>query len=235
MNIENDDLLSFGEFAKKINKSQPYLCKLKNPGKLDPAISGKKISFLKGCEILKIDPDNIPLKTTKQLEQAKHQALKAKSGKNYFSKNQIKVKAKKPPIVKTTNEETFDEFDNKAGLEHTQDLLKQIEDIIKSKPDDKTYIKLDSLETKTKILKNFYAAEKEKLSYEKELSNLFDAESIERILSFSFNAVRNTLLNLANNYAVNLEGLSKGEIKNYVEEDINKILEELQNVSKELK
>lgn len=115
-----------------------------------------------------------------------------------------------------------------------QDLFQQIQDAMTNPHQDFDYVKLNSLENKTKILKTFYAAEKEKLAYEKELGNLFDRESIERIMTFSFNAIRNTLLNLANNYAVNLEGLAKKDIKDYVEEDINKVLETLQNIRGEL-
>lgn len=236
MNKNDDELISFADFARRINKSAPYIYKLKNPGKLDPAVEGKKIYFLEGCKILKIDPLNIPIKTVKQSEQEKHQKLKAKPKKKFSAKNQNKVTVSINGDDDISDFDIFGEFEHDDGSkDHKEDLLTQIENIIKSKPDDRTYLKLDSLETKTKILKNFYAAEKEKLAFEKELGNLFDRESIERILTFSFNAVRNTLLNLANNYAVNLEGLNKSEIKDYVEEDVNKILEELQNTGKELK
>ncbi len=230
MKDTDDELLGFTAFAKRINKSAPYIYKLKNPGKLDPAIEGKKIYFKKACKILKIDPNNIPKETIKQAEQKKYQALKSKPKKKNSAKKSKEVTV------------TFNNSDDKSKLNEIKDkanygenLLDQIKNIINSKDDDNTYLKLDSLETKTKILKNFYAAEKEKLAFEKELGNLFDKESIERILSFAVNSIRNSLLNLANNYAVNLEGLSKAEIKEYVEEDINKLLEVLQETGKEIK
>lgn len=212
--MKRDELVSQAELARRIGKTAQYIAKMKRDKKLDPAIYGRKLYFRKACEILKIDPDNIPKGASK--EQVKN--------KKYHTKKKMKKDDVKP---------SKHEFDEEQYEGDGKDLLDQIMKAIKNPTHKMRYEELDSLENKAKILKLYYAAEKEKLQHEKELGNLFDRESLERIISFTINTVRNSLINMPNNFAVNLEGLNKAEIKEYVEIDVNKILEELQNISKQ--
>ncbi len=45
--------------------------------------------------------------------------------------------------------------------------------------------------------------------------------------------IRNAMINMPNNYAVNLENADKATIKEYVTDDINKMLSDLQAVGKQ--
>ena len=206
-----DELITFAELIRRTGKSSPYYAKIKKNGKLYEALECKKVWYLKALKILKLDPNNPAKKSKRQLEQ-------------------MKSIAKRKALKDETIENDFED-ENKNKDQEVKELLDQI---LKAIKDPKTgYVVLDALESKVKIIKLYYSSQAAQLSYEKELGNLFDRESIERILSFSFNAIRNNLINLANNYAVNLEGLNKKEIKDYVENDINKLLETLQNTEQQ--
>ena len=85
------------------------------------------------------------------------------------------------------------------------------------------------MKNKAALINEYYRGKREKLKYIKEANNLYDKEDIIKILGDLGNQMRNVLINLPNNYAVNLEGLEQKQIKDYVEEYINKLLEQIQN------
>lgn len=220
-----EELITQTEFARRLGVSPSYIGSLRLT-RLKPAMRKGKVKYVAACKLLNRDPVTPNIETKEKYLQ--DQVVKKK-----------REKFVKVPIVIKKEVKDFDDFLNEDNEDDTpifnpetngKTLLEQIEAAVKNPKHKLRYEELSSLENKAKILKIFYSAEKEKLAYEKELGNLFTRDSLERILTFAINSVRNAMLNLPNNYAVNLEGLNKKEIKEYVEKDINKILEDLLNI-----
>ena len=102
--------------------------------------------------------------------------------------------------------------------------------VINDSSSDVSWEKLQNLENKAKILKIYFASQKEKANFDKEMKQLINRPTLEKIIGFTIAAIRTSLINLPNNYAVSLEGLDKVQIKDYVADDINRILSGLQNI-----
>ena len=135
------------------------------------------------------------------------------------------TKESTPVIKKQNKKEIIKEFKEEIKTKNIEDLQAQIKQKIES--EDTTFAELHNLKIKAEILKTFAVSQSEELKYQQLKNNLFDKSEILKIYSYVLNNIRNSLLNLSSNYAVSLEGLNKKQIKDYVDLDINKILEEL--------
>jgi len=138
-----------------------------------------------------------------------------------------KIAKKIKQIVEQNEAEDEDEPDHE---EDAKTLLEQILKAIKGSNTSVNRQQLDLLRIKAGVLREYFTAKNEEIKNRKLEDNLFEKDEVMQILSFAINMVRNSLINLSNNYAVNLEGLSQKEIKEYVTDDINKILEDFQNI-----
>ena len=114
--------------------------------------------------------------------------------------------------------------------DEAKELLDQILTAIKKGSDIDNRKKLDVLIQKARVLREYFTAKNEEIKNRKLEENLFDRDEVIKLLGFAMNMVRNSLVNMPNNYATNLEGMNQKEIKEYVSDDINKILENLQEV-----
>ena len=204
MSNQKDELISGSELAKRLGVNRSYVTNNKSKLKAAKCTYGTKYYFEKSSKLLGKNPNN-PHESTQSSVQKKETIEKPKPKPNN--------KPKKP------------QSENDA-----EDLLAEIEATLKNK--DTVYDKalLDGLKAKAAITKTYYEAENEKIKNRKLEDNLFERDEVIQILSFAMNMIRNSLINLPNNYAVNLEGMEQKEIKEYVTDDINKILEDLQNI-----
>ncbi|MHA1193226.1 MAG: hypothetical protein ACTSP9_13165, partial [Promethearchaeota archaeon] len=123
-----------------------------------------------------------------------------------------------------------DESENQDSDSEAKELLEQILLSVKGGNGIENRIKIDILKQKAGLLREYFTAKNEEIKNRKLEDNLFERDEVIRILSFAMNMIRNSLINLPNNYAVSLEGLSQKEIKDFTTDDTNKILEDLQNI-----
>jgi hypothetical protein len=101
---------------------------------------------------------------------------------------------------------------------------------IKDKDNSANRATLDLLRQKAGVLREYFTAKNEENKNRKLEENMFEREEVIRTLSFAMSMIRNSLINLSNNYAVSLEGKTQKEIKDYITDDINRLLEDLQNI-----
>jgi predicted transcriptional regulator len=141
--------------------------------------------------------------------------------------NQKKINESKPKILS----EQSNEIVESSG--EMEDLLGEILQAIKDKEITKDRAMLDGLKLKASIIKEYFAADTEKLKNYQLRETTFSNEEVIKILDFSLSVVRNKLMGMENNYAVSLEGLDKAAIRKYVRDDVNSILEEFQRVGDE--
>lgn len=214
MSNKKDELITAAELSRRISKSAPYISALKKNGKLAGATYGKKFYYRKCCDILGIDPDDPHKSVQSDLQKEVSESNKQKD---------IEVKPTKQKVVKI-------EEDSDEDLENAESLLKQIEKAVLAGGDSVNRNKLDVLRLKAGVLREYFTAKNEQIKNRKLEENLFERDEVVHILSFAVNMIRNQLVNLPNNYAVNLEGLSQKDIKDYVTDDINKMLEDFQKV-----
>lgn len=224
--------ISVTSFAKKLGRSPAYYFRLKKMAKYDMIFNDDKslIHYEKACERLGYPTDGSSTITNKSQSDLQKKLHQVKKGKVIEPKI-VKEKSPTTKIVKPKkpkdDEIDFNNFDEEKNY---KDLLEQIMDVVNNPNKTMKWEDLQNLESKGKILKVYYASQKEKINHEKELGQLVNRETIERILAFTVSTIRTNLINLPNNYAVALEGKNKLSIKDYVEEDINRILSELQKV-----
>ena len=224
------ELISFAELSQRLNKSKAYISQLKSQGKLDHAIvevtvNGKivkKVEYKKallGLSSVVKDPN--PHHVIAKKKQEKKIPTPIKKAKAVIPEKKIVNVQKK--VQKKVQQEVEQEVEQVKSK--PENLLKQIEDKINDV--DTPYVELQSLKAKAEILKIYFSAQSEELKHKQSLGSLFAKEEIEGIFISIVSNVRNSLLGLANNYAIKLEGLHKKEIKTYVEDDINRILLDL--------
>ena len=223
--MKKDELISGAELAKRLNVSAPYITKNKKKLKEAKCIYGKKFYYRKSAQYLGKDPDN-PGDSIKSLIQKE----------NIQESNEV---IKKPS--KETSEQDIESFaedidenlSGDASDAEIKTLLHQIEDIIKDPKANLKTVELNGLKNKAALINEYYKGKREKIKYIKEANNLYEKEDVVKILGALANQVRNTLINLPNNYAVNLEGMSQKQIKDYVTDDINKLLEQIQSTGEQ--
>jgi len=256
----NDNLITYAELARRLNKSKPYISKVKYrlvDCLVEVKIKNKTktlIDYEKAKQVLTKDSKDKNVRQTlnKQAKQeeiqedkkeAKQEVIQKeiqedkkevtqeeiKEDKKEVTQEEIKeIQVKKEDIQETkkqTKKEIIKEFKEEIKTKDIEDLQTQIKQKIESEYT--TFTELQNLKIKSEILKTYAVSQTEELKYQQLKNNLFDKSEIFKIYSYALNNIRNSLLNLSNNYAVSLEGLNKKQIKEYVDLDINKILEEL--------
>ena len=230
-----DELISGAELARRLDVSQVYISKAKKDGKLIKCTYGKKFYYRKCSLALGKNPDN-PHKTHNSESQKtttteKEDNWTVTKGKEEVNQkvNEITkdLKEKKKPRKEIHPVSPPGDNDKEAKT-----LLQQILLIVNDKDKTLNRAELDGLKLKAGILKEYFAAKNEEIKNRQLVDNLFERDEVLRILGFAMNMIRNALLNLPNNYAVNLEGLGQKQIKEYVSDDINKILTDLQETGK---
>lgn len=204
-----DELISGSELARRINVAPQYITKQKIKLKDSGCMYGNKFYFEKSSKLLGKNPNN------------PHESYQSRIQKKETPPKKIESEEKPKPKKETPL---------KIDKEEVEDLLSEIERTLKDK--DTVYDKalLDGLKAKAAITKTYYEAENEKIKNRKLEADLFERDEVIKILSFAMSMIRNSLINTPNNYAVSLEGMNQKEIKDYVTDDINRILEDLQNV-----
>lgn len=204
MSSEKDELISASELARRLGITPQAINNKKQKLKEAKATYGKKYYFLKSCAVLGRD-DKDPVQT----RQAQVQRDIAKD-------------------KKATKETHEDDNETDSKEDEAKELLEQILLAVKGGSSGADRQSIDTLKAKAGLLREYFTAKNEETKYIKERDRLFDKDEVLKIISFAMNTIRNALINLPNNYAVNLVGLTAKEIKEYVGDDINRILDELQ-------
>ena len=219
-----EEFLTILEFCKRTGKNRTYFSKLKRDPKYNNIWTmpdKKKIKYLAACEFLGYPLDKLAPET--------NESKVAKLA--YNKKRATKIVKETIPIVKQIKKkikpEDLEEFDPSTDA---VSLLDQIMLVINDSSSNVSWEKLQNLENKAKILKIYFASQKEKANFDKEMKQLINRPTLEKIIGFTIAAIRTSLINLPNNYAVSLEGLDNVQIKDYVADDINRILSGLQNI-----
>ncbi len=140
-------------------------------------------------------------------------------GKNQEPKTNDDIKNLTLPTDTTT-------FDSQSQLE-------RILAVIKDGSTTTNKALLDGMKAKATMLKEYYLAKNEEVRNRQLEENLFTKDEVIQVLSAAMSMIRNAMINMPNNYAVNLENTDKATIKEYVTDDINKILSDLQAVGKQ--
>ena len=222
MSKQKDELISASELARRIKVDPSYIAKRKTTLKAAKCTFGKKFYYIKSCDFLGKDPKDPHKSRQSNLQTAINSEKKSKKT------NPTKPNQKKPkftPPAQSTNTEPPEDSDKDA-----KSLLKDILKAVNGGDSSVNKLNLDTLRQKAGVLREYFTAKNEEIKNRKLEDNLFERDEVIKILSFAMNMIRNSLINLPNNYAVSLEGLSQKEIKDYVTDDTNKILEDLQNI-----
>jgi len=221
MSNKKDELISGSELARRLKVDPSYINNKTRKAKLKDAkcMFGKKFYYIKSCDFLGKDP-NDPHKSMQSNLQTDVKATKKPIKKN------------KPKPTPQTKPDTppDDEDENKDSDSEAKTLLELILEAVKKNDSSINRKDLDLLRLKAGVLREYFTAKNEEIKNRKLEDNLFERDEVIKILSFAINVIRNSLINLPNNYAVSLEGLSQKEIKDFVTDDTNKILEDLQNI-----
>ena len=230
MNNQKDELITGAELAKRLGVNRSYISNNKNKLKEYKCTYGKKFYYLKSCECLGRNPDD--KEPSKQSELQKD--IKKIKKEEVQNNDNWQVITDKQEIQKAIDKfaENEDEEENieDEQKDEAKELLDQILTAIKKGSDIDNRKKLDVLIQKARVLREYFTAKNEEIKNRKLEENLFDRDEVIKLLGFAMNMVRNSLVNMPNNYATNLEGMNQKEIKEYVSDDINKILENLQEV-----
>jgi len=240
MSKQKDELISGSELARRLQVDPSYINNKTRKAKLKDAkcMFGKKFYYIKSCDFLGKDP-NEPHKSRQSELQTDIKATKKPSKKKETPKSNenwtvIKGKEniqKEIDKLKPKDEHIEDDEDNNQNSEsEAKELLDQILESVKGGNSRDNRTKLDSLRLKAGVLREYFTAKNEEIKNRKLEDNLFERDEVIKILSFAMNMIRNSLIDLPNNYAVSLEGRNQKEIKDHVTDDVNKILEDLQNV-----
>lgn len=221
MSKQKDELISGSELARRLKVDPSYINNKTRKAKLKDAkcMFGKKFYYIKSCDFLGKDP-NDPHKSMQSNLQTD-----VKASKKPIKKNKPKPTPQTKPDTPPDNED-----ENKDSDSEAKTLLELILEAVKKNDSSINRAKLEILRQKAGVLREYFTAKNEEIKNRKLEENLFERDEVIKILSFAMNMVRNSLINLPNNYAVSLEGLSQKEIKDFATDDINKILEDLQNI-----
>lgn len=247
---KKDELISGSELARRINTKPQYITKQKAKLKDAKCMFGNKYYYEKSCNFLGKNPDD-PHKSrqsnlqTNTEEPESNENWTVAAGKENIDKVVKSLKPKKNIKVVIDDLESIEEpndvekrmaqcgvpeDESKSSDSEAKNLLEQILESIKDGNSSANRTKLDLLRQKAGVLREYFTAKNEEIKNRKLEENLFEKDEVIQILSFAMNMIRNSLINLPNNYAVNIDGLNQKEIKEYVTDDVNKILEDLQNI-----
>lgn len=231
----NENLITYAELARRLNKSKAYISKIKY--RLVDCLVKLKVNnktkilvdYEKAKQVLTKDSKDKNVRQTlnKQAKQEVQEEIKQETQevKKETQETKQEIQEEIQETKKQTKKEIIKEFKEEIKTKDIENLQTQIKQKIESEYT--TFTELQNLKIKSEILKTYAVSQSEELKYQQLKNNLFDKSEILKIYSYALNNIRNSLLNLSSNYAVSLEGLNKKQIKEYVDLDINKILEEL--------
>jgi len=240
---KKDELISGSELARRINVAPQYITKQKSKLKDAKCMFGNKFYYIKSSDYLGKNPDD-PHKSRQSNTQTNIKAPESNEnwevmkGKENIKKVIKSLKPKKNIKVNIDDLESKEETkppkkpkeEKKDSDKDAKSLLNDILEAINGGSSSVNKLQLDTLRQKAGVLREYFTAKNEEIKNRKLEENLFEKDEVVQILSFAMNMIRNSLINLPNNYAVNLDGLNQKEIKEYVTDDVNKILEDLQNI-----
>lgn len=209
-----DELITGAELAQRLGVSQAYITKQKKSNKLTGCTYGKKYYFIKTCKALGRNPDD------PKYEKSKTSTIPTQQ---------------KKLTKKTTDKKKYQKESHKSNIDENsaRTLLEQIMEVINDEKSSYDKALLDNMKTKASMLKEYFLARNEEIKNRKLEENLFTKDEVLQILSASMSMIRSAMINMPNNYAVNLENSDKAMIKEYVTDDINKILSDLQSVGEQ--
>jgi len=195
--------------------------------------SKMKDELISGAELAKRLKVSAPY-ITKQKKMGK--LSKCMSGNKYYYEKSCKALGKNPQSK--TNQDTKEDITTVSLPTDltTTEAITQLEKIIKVINDDSNVrdrALLDGMKSKATMLKEYFLAKNEEIRNRKLEENLFSRDEVIQVLSAAMSMIRNQMINMPNNYAVNLENADKTTIKEYVTDDINKMLSDLQAVGKQ--
>jgi hypothetical protein len=212
-----EKLITGAELARQLNVSNAFISQQKKSGKLKGCMRDKKYYFIKTCKTLGRNPDN-PTYSINHNSKSQKEDTPAKQ---------------KTPIVSDAEKKIIDSSISNATEEEASTLLKKIIEVVNDEATTEDKALLDGLKLKASILKEYFLAKNEELKNIQLEESLFSREEVIQVLGAAMSMIRNAMINMPNNYAVNLENADKATIKEYVTDDINKILSDLQAVGKQ--
>lgn len=225
---KKDELVSGTELAKRLKVSPPYITKKKDT--LKSCKYGKKYYFRKSCLALGYDPDNLPT----QKQEKKQILVNAKDILEVDKKETIEKEKPQPK----TNNVPRGTYENKNIEEIKSSIDELYNEILETIADpDTTYdkLKLDGITSKAKALKEFELATAQRLKNKQLEENLYTKDEVLNIITIATAIFRNSLIDLPNNMASKLEGLTKKQIKDTTTEYINDILEDFEKTTEKFK
>lgn len=218
MSDKKDELITASELARRLDVNPSYIGNKKKKLIENKCTYGNKFYYKKCCIFLGKDPNDPHKSRQSELQES---IVETK-----------KPKPQKPPKEKPTETE-IEDWGDENQEDDAKSLLEQIIKITKGKSNSTNRLELDILRQKAGVLREYFTAKNEEIKNRKLEQNLFEKDEVIQILSFAMNMIRNSIINLPNNYAVSLEGLNQKEIKDFVQEDTNRILEDLQKVGEQ--
>lgn len=230
--MKNDkELVSGAVLSKRLGISPVYVSRKKQMLINGKCTRGNLFYFRKSALALGKDPDNaqnhlqhdLQKQVTEQKKEVKKNKKVSPGPKPKKNINPIKIPSKPKDIPEDIPEDEINHNDK------IRTLKKQIEDAVADESNTKDSLFLNGLKTKAAILVEYQKGINEEIKNKKLTESLFSKDEVLGILTHLASSLRSSLLNLPNNYAVNLEGLTQKQIKEYVTDDINKILEQIQN------
>lgn len=265
MNNKDDELIPAVELAKRLKVSAAYIASKRKFLTSAKCVYGKKFYFRKSSLALGKNPDNPhETRQQRQQREQQEVAAKIKPviKENIIpeiAEEPVEIKTIDNPN-NFKKESEYIETINKLQIENQKlkDKISSIEQIkgIDSIEDVETKIKrlqsdilvavsnteatydramLDGLKIKAMILKEFELAIHQGIKNKELQESTYTYEDVIVVVNQTVSIFRNSLLNLSNNYAVNLEGMNKKQIKEFVMEDINSILEDFEKTKEKFK
>ncbi len=249
MAIKKDELISGAELARRLKVTPVYITNNKAKLKSAKCMFGKKYYFEKSSLLLGKNPNN-PHESYQKVNNTKPNDPIEKPQPKPIIKKEVPQKKDNVPCGTILNEELellreeneklkkeLNQIKSKDTFDELKENIKKLYlEISRAIGDiDSTYdkAKLDGLKAKATALKELELAVFQGIKNKQLDENLYDRESVIKIINIATSSFRKSLLNLANNYATSLEGMTKLEIKEYVLADINKILEDFQSIGKQ--
>ena len=207
MNTEKDELVSGSELARRLGINPSFITNNKKRLQDAKCVRGKKYYFAKSCLALGKNPNNPHESRQSTLQKPKKESIK------------LKEPQQEEPQTDQENENI-----------DPRNLLEQILKAVKDPYMTQNMAELNGLKLKASILKEYFLSENEAIRNRKLKENLFTREEVVKILSLALSMVRNAMVNMPNNYSMALDGKTRIEINDYVLDDVNRILQDLQNI-----
>ena len=192
--------------------------------KIKPEIKENPIPEIKENPIPEIKEDNIQIKNIDNSDVLKKESEYIET----INKLELENKKLKDKISSIEQIKGIDSIDDVE----TQIKRLQSDILIAVSDTEATYDRamLDGLKVKAMILKEFELAIHQGIKNRELQESTYIYDDVAVIINQAVSMFRNSLLNLGNKYALNLEGMNKKQIKEFVMEDINSILEDFEKI-----